>query len=134
MNNRLKILKILSGSERKFILVILTLAIIVALLEIATAASLLPFLALLSDPSSIQSNPIANFIFDDTVTLDFQKSIIIIGAISFGTLSVTSVTKIATLFVQSKFFETIRSDISIRLFDLYGRQSELPPFQARRYC
>ena len=63
MGNFRKVFDLLSSSERNKVFYLLLMIIIMALLETLGVASILPFIAVLTNPELIQTNLLINKIF-----------------------------------------------------------------------
>ena len=77
-----KLLFLLSSNERKNAALLLLLILIMALLDMIGVASVLPFIAVLTNPSLIETNFILNSIFEFTKILgveNYQQFLFFLG-------------------------------------------------------
>jgi ATP-binding cassette, subfamily B, bacterial PglK len=85
-----KILTLLTSGERKRLYILLVVMIFSAVIEVAGIASILPFLSLITNPESIQTNEILNWLY---TILDFESTnrfLIFTGIVVLGILIVSN--------------------------------------------
>jgi len=126
MQNIKKFLFLLSSHERKRAGLLLVMMLIMALFDMIGVASILPFIAVLTNPSLVETNLILNKLFQASATFgveNYQDFLFILGFIVFATL-VTSITfKALTTYAQVRFVQMREYSISKRLVEGYLRQS-----------
>ena len=126
MQNIKKFLFLLSSHERKRAGLLLFMMLVMALLDMIGVASILPFIAVLTNPSLVETNLILNKLFQASATFgveNYQDFLFILGFIVFATL-VTSITfKALTTYAQVRFVQMREYSISKRLVEGYLRQS-----------
>ena len=66
MQNFKKLLYLLSRKERKQGILLLLMILMMALLDMLGVASILPFMAVLTNPDLVETNSILNFIFQSS--------------------------------------------------------------------
>ena len=66
-----KVLKLFIPRERKRLYVLLGVMLVSGLIEVAGIASIMPFLALITNPTLIQDNSILNWLY---IILNFQNT------------------------------------------------------------
>ena len=71
MNTLKKLLFLLSAHERKRAALLLLMILIMAFLDMLGVASIMPFIAVLTNPSLIETNYILNFLFQASGTFGF---------------------------------------------------------------
>ncbi|WP_440917958.1 ABC transporter ATP-binding protein [Candidatus Pelagibacter sp.] len=120
-----KLLFLLSPAERKHAALLLIMNLIMALLEMIGVASIMPFIAVLTNPTLVETNIILNSIFKISNIFgvnDNDKFLIFLGILVF-VLLITSLTfKAATTFFQLKFVQMREYSIGKRLFEGYLNQ------------
>ena len=120
-----KLLFLLSPAERKHAALLLIMNLIMALLEMIGVASIMPFIAVLTNPTLVETNIILNSIFKFSNIFgvnDNDKFLIFLGILVF-VLLITSLTfKAATTFFQLKFVQMREYSIGKRLFEGYLNQ------------
>jgi len=120
-----KLLSLLTDSERKEAIFLLIMMLIMALLNTIGVASILPFIAVLTNPVLIETNSILNTMFEVSSFLGVknnQQFLFILGLIVFVLLIASLFFKIVTSFLQFKFVQMREYSIGKRLVEGYLRQ------------
>ena len=75
MNNLTKIIKLLTNQERKKAVYLLIMILIVAVLDAVGVASIMPFIAVLTNPDIIQTNTFLNktFVYSEILGIKTNK-------------------------------------------------------------
>lgn len=126
MNIFKKILLLMTPSERKRSLFILFLVTIMAMLETLGIASLMPFLAVLSDPSLIQDNSILYKGYQMSSSFLIKNEdqfLLLLGIISFLIIIFSSIYKVYTYYKMYQFLEMLRHSVASRLTESFLFQS-----------
>ena len=121
-----RLLYFLSYQERKQAYLLLIMIIIMALLDMLGVASILPFMAVLSNPSLIQTNIILNTAFKFLGRFGIetnQEFLLVLGGIIFVLLIISLTFKALTTYVQVRFVRMREYSISKRLVMEYLNQS-----------
>ena len=79
-----KFFRLLTQRERRNLYLLFVAVLIMAGLEVVSVASIMPFLSVASDPSSVQENTYLNWAFE---TLDFSDTDTFLVALGFGALA-----------------------------------------------
>jgi ABC-type bacteriocin/lantibiotic exporter with double-glycine peptidase domain len=120
-----KLLFLLSPPEQKRLSFLLIMNIIMALLDMIGVASILPFMAVITNISLIETNIFLNTIFQSSNIFGVktkQDFILFLGVFVF-LLLVTSLTfKILTTYVQVHFVQLLEYSIGKRLIEKYLHQ------------
>ncbi|MDB3938917.1 ABC transporter ATP-binding protein/permease [Candidatus Pelagibacter sp.] len=102
------------------------LIIIMALLEMIGVASIMPFMAVLTNPSLVETNLILNYMFKASSIFGVENNeqfLFALGVLVF-ILLVTSISfKAFTTYVQIRFVQSLQYNISRRLMEKYLSQS-----------
>jgi len=117
-----KILKLLDERERKRLYILFGAMTVSALIEVAGIVSILPFLALITNPTLINDNRYLNWLY---TTLNFQSSnrfLIFIGVMVLLILIVSNILVILTMWGVSRFTNMRNFTISRRLLSRYLHQ------------
>ena len=117
-----KILLLMTPIERKRGLLILLLVTIMAMLETLGIASLMPFLAVLSDPSLIQDNKILSKgyqLSSSFLIKDEDQFLLLLGVISFVIIILSSMYKVYTYYKMYQFLEMLRHSVASRLTESF---------------
>ena len=120
-----KILFLLTPDERKKAVLLLLMIIVMALLDMIGVASILPFMAVLTNPSLIESNIILNFMFRTSSALGVennQQFLFALGVLVFVTLLISLIFKALTHYVQVQFVHMSGYSIGNRLVIRYLHQ------------
>ena len=122
MLNTQKILFILSRKERRRGVYLFILILFMALVDMLGIASILPFIALLTNPEIINTNNILNFLYKKVsvygVTNE-QDFLILVGILVFFLLIVSIAIKAITSYFQSKYIRYCAYSLEKRLFERY---------------
>ena len=120
-----KVLFLLTPSERLQAYLLLFMILIMALLDTIGVASILPFIAVLTNPSLIETNLILNSIFQSSKIFgieNYPQFIFSLGVIVFVLLVVSLTFKAATTYIQVRFIQMCEYSISARLVESYLHQ------------
>jgi ABC-type multidrug transport system fused ATPase/permease subunit len=120
-----KLLFILTPAERKRAGLLLIITIIMALLDMVGIASILPFMAVLTNPSVVETNIIFNKIYQSSNIFGVetnQEFIFFLGVIVLALLIFSLIFKAFTVYVQVRFTEMREYSISKRLIEGYLNQ------------
>ncbi len=112
-------LRLLTAEDRRRGLSLLILIISVGLTETLAVASIIPFLAALSDPDAIRSSPLLAQIFTATAPSSTESFVLLLGTGSFFMLLISAGARSASLYATTAFIETIKLSLSQRLFERY---------------
>ena len=125
MKNLKKFSFILSPHERKRATILIAMGIITALIDMAGVASIMPFIAVLTNPDIVQINTILNTAFELTGIFGIetnQEFLFLLGIIVFIFLLFSITFKALTMYMQTRFIENIDYSICKKLVDGYLNQ------------
>ncbi len=120
-----KILFLFSIQERKYAAFILTMILVMAFLDMVGVASIMPFIAVLTNPEIISTNFFLKKLFETLKIFGVdnnQEFLFVLGILVFIILVVSIVFKATTTYVQVKFSEMCNYNISKRLIEGYLHQ------------
>ena len=120
-----KILFLLTPRERKSASLLLLMILLMALLDVIGVASILPFVAVLTNPSLIETNLILNAMFEASNIFGVknnQQFLFFLGVSVFLLLIFSLIFKALTTYVQTRFIQMRLYSISKRLFSGYLHQ------------
>jgi len=120
-----KILFLLTRKERKSAAILLIMILIMALLDMIGVASILPFMAVLTNPDIIETNIILNRIFVASNTLGVennQQFLFALGVFVFVLLVASLVFKALVTYVQLSFIQMREHSIGKRFMEGYLSQ------------
>lgn len=120
-----KILFLLSPQEIKHAILLLIMILIMALLDTIGVASILPFMAVLTNPSLVETNLILNNMFQASNAFGVennQQFLFILGIFVFILLIVSLLFKALTTYAQLRFVQMREYTIGRRLVESYLNQ------------
>lgn len=124
--NLKKLLYLLTAQERKGSGYLLTMIIIMALLDMMGVASIMPFMAVLTNPQLIETNEVLIFMFQRMEVFGVknnQQFLFSLGILVFMLLVLSLIFKALTLYVQIKFTAMREYSIGKRLVEGYLDQT-----------
>ena len=125
MGNFRKVFDLLSSSERNKVFYLLLMIIIMALLETLGVASILPFIAVLTNPELIQTNLLINKIFTYSEILGVetnQQFLFFLGLSVFFILVFSLIFKTFLIYFQLRFSSMCEYGLSKRVLKSYLNQ------------
>jgi ABC-type multidrug transport system fused ATPase/permease subunit len=120
-----KILFLLSPDERKSAGLLLIMIVLMALLDVIGVASILPFMAVLTNPDIIETNIILNSMFNFSGRFGVennQQFLFILGVLVFLLLIISLGFKALTTYAQTRFIQMRAYSIGKRLVEKYLNQ------------
>lgn len=124
MLNTLKQLwQILTPLDKRKLLLVLTLVMIMALIEAAGVVSIMPFLAVLSNPKVIESSAILKTLYELFSSNTPQQFIMYLGILSLFIVIVSTCVKILAQYASNRFSNLQRHYFATRLLKIYLQQN-----------
>jgi ABC-type multidrug transport system fused ATPase/permease subunit len=120
-----KILFLFSIQERKYAAFILMMILVMAFLDMVGVASIMPFIAVLTNPEIISTNFFLKKLFEILKIFGVdnnQEFLFVLGILVFIILVISIIFKATTTYVQVKFGEMCNYNISKRLIEGYLHQ------------
>jgi len=120
-----KLLYFLTPKERKHVLLLLVMIMMMALLDMIGVASILPFMAVLTEPSIVEENFILKNLFQALSVFGVQTSqdfLFALGVIVFMLLILTITFRAITSYLKLRFITLQQQRISKRLKESYLNQ------------
>ena len=120
-----KILFFLSPLELKKSGLLMVMILIMAIIDMMGVASILPFVAVLTNPSLIETNLILNTIFQSSSVIGIKTTeefILFLGILVFFILIFSLSFKATTIYVQARFIQMREYSIGRRLLETYLNQ------------
>lgn len=114
---------ILSPLDKRKVIYVLILVMVMAFIESAGVISIMPFLAVLSNPTVAETNPILKFFHELSGAENSQKTIIYLGCISLVIVICSTFFKIITQYAVNRFSSLQRHYFSTRLLKIYLQQN-----------
>lgn len=116
------LLSLFTPRERRIFYLVLAIIVVSAAIETVGVAAILPFLALLSDPSAIQTNGLLAFLYDFFGFTDDQSFLTFVGICVFVVFILSLLAKTATLYALARFGFMRAASLSMRLLSGYLHQ------------
>lgn len=120
-----KAMAILTKKEQARGIWVMLMVATMAIVDTLGIASVMPFLAVLGDPSMIETREPLKLLFTQAGRINIDtpyEFLILLGMISFGLILLTAVLRIVTYYLLNRFIESCRHSISARLFENYLSQ------------
>ena len=108
--------------EKKRGIKIIILVIFMGFFETLGVVSIMPFLAVIGDPNTIEKSYYLNYLFIQSEIFGIytlESFIIFLGSLSFMLIIFSSFYRIITLYILNKFTESMRYKISTKLLTIY---------------
>ncbi|WP_424930064.1 ABC transporter ATP-binding protein [Amaricoccus tamworthensis] len=116
------LIALFTSSERRIFFLLMGLIVFSALMETVGVASILPFLAILSDPSAIDTNPYLSMAYTTLGFENHQSFLLTIGICVFTVVVLNLGVKILTLYAMARFSFMRCAALSTRLLSGYLHQ------------
>ena len=120
-----KLLLLLTPHERRRAGLLLIMILIMAFLDMIGVASILPFIAVITNPSLIETNIVLNKMFQISEILGVknnQQFFFALGVLVFITLIISLIFKALTTYIQARFIRMREYTIGKRLLEGYLHQ------------
>jgi ATP-binding cassette, subfamily B, bacterial PglK len=120
-----KLLFLLTTHERKNVFILLVMILIMALIDMIGVASILPFMAVITNPDLIETNIVLNSMFQASNTFGIennQQFIFALGILLFIILITSLTFKALTVYAQVRFVQMREYSIGKRLIQEYLQQ------------
>lgn len=115
--------QILTPLDKRKLLLVLALVMIMALIEAAGVVSIMPFLAVLSNPQIIESNAILQNLYALFSSDTPQQFIMYLGMFSLVIVIISTCVKTLTQYSLNRFSSLQRHYLSTRLLKIYLQQN-----------
>lgn len=115
--------QILSPLDKRKVIYVLILVMGMAFIESAGVISIMPFLAVLSNPDIVESNYSLKLMYDFTDATSKQNFIVYLGFLSLGIVIFSTIFKILTQYAVNRFASLQRHYFSTRLLKIYLQQN-----------
>ena len=117
-----KILDLLSLREKKTGGVVLGMMLVLAFLETAGVASVMPFLAVLGQPELVETQPVLAWVYERGGFESVDRFLFLLGVGAFVMVLVSAVFRIVTTYAMTRWTQMRRYSIGARLLATYLRQ------------
>ena len=123
LNSLKQLWQILSPLDKRKVFYVLILVMGMAFIESAGVISIMPFLAVLSNPEVVASNHYLKRLYDFTGVSNTQNFILYLGFLSLIIVICSTVFKIITQYAVNRFASLQRHYFSTRLLKIYLQQN-----------
>ena len=117
-----RLLDLLDGKERRRFWLLLGMIFTMALFELAGVASIMPFLAVLSNPEIVETNALINYVYEGLGFTSTSQFLPFLGLAIFATILTGQLFKTATMYAVHRFCKLWEYGISSRLLAAYLHQ------------
>lgn len=117
-----KLIDFLTPRERRKLLFIMAMVVVMALLDVMGVASIMPFMAVAADPKLVQSNALLSRLYGILGFNEPQQFILFLGGLVFVLLVVSLTFKALTTYAQTRFSLMCEYSIGRRLIEGYLHQ------------
>ncbi len=117
-----KLFHLLSARERQRFYAVMMLALVSGMLEMASVAAILPFLAVLSDPTRVETHALLHRVFTGlgfTTTMDF---LVFLSLCVLGLVVISLCVRLVSIYAIARFANMRAYSLSSRLMENYLRQ------------
>ena len=114
-----KLLDLITFQEKKEAFLLIFLSIFMAIFDVIGVASIMPFMAVLTNPELVESNPILAFTYNALEFYNVEDFLFFLGWLVFLILVVSLSFKALNLYMMNKFTKMREYSISQRLFKSY---------------
>lgn len=123
LNSLKQLWQILSPLDRRKVIYVFILVMGMAFIESAGVVSIMPFLAVLSNPDVVESNSYLKQLYDFTGATNKQNFVLYLGFLSLFIVICSTVFKIVTQYAVNRFASLQRHYFSTRLLKVYLQQN-----------
>jgi len=117
-----KLFDLLAPSEHKNIVFVLCMILFMALIDAIGIASILPFITVLANPESVETNQFLAYLFKNLNFKSTNGFFFFLGSLVFTILLFSLVFKAASNYVQYRFVQNCEYSLSKRFFEAYMHQ------------
>ncbi|MFV5453859.1 ABC transporter ATP-binding protein [Acinetobacter towneri] len=123
LNSLKQLWQILSPLDKRKVIYVFILVMGMAFIESAGVISIMPFLAVLSNPDIVESNYSLKLMYDFTGATSKQNFIVYLGFLSLGIVIFSTIFKILTQYTVNRFASLQRHYFATRLLKIYLQQN-----------
>lgn len=119
------VVALLSAKQRLEFIRLQILVLFMTLFEVIGVISISPFMAIISDPSLIETQSVLKLLYDFSATTTEEDFIFFLGSLALIALTVSSLVSIYTVWHMAMFANRVGTDIGQRLYNYYMSESWL---------
>lgn len=114
-----KILALLNRKERWQFLTLIGAVLVMGLLQVASVASVVPFVSILSNPDSVHQSTVMRWLFNMTRFENFHAFLFLVGSLVLGIVVVSNAFTMATIWLMTHFARGTQHRLSTTLLQSY---------------
>jgi ABC-type multidrug transport system fused ATPase/permease subunit len=114
-----KVISLLDGREQRRLMVVMFGAVLMGVIEIAGVGSIMPFIAVASNPGMIESNPYLAWAYTAFSFSSARSFLMALGVLMFVFVIVRNAFSAILMYVQVRFTQSCRHSLSLKLFKCY---------------
>ena len=120
-----KIFDILDRRERRNLVILIGLMLVMGAVDVIGVASVLPFLAVVSDPSAVETNRYLSTLYELSGVTEVWSFLVLLGIAAFLFVLLSNVTRALTVYSLARFNRMRSLSLSMRLMERYLGQPYL---------
>lgn len=117
-----KALELLTPREKRRGLLVLAIVTVMAVLEVAGVASVMPFLSVMGNPKAVESNEILAWLYAALGFESRQRFLVFLGTGAFALVLFSGIFRVFAHYVMNRYIQMRRHSIAERLLETYLRQ------------
>lgn len=117
-----KVFELLTPQEKRRGALVLVIVTLMAMLDVAGVASVMPFLSVMSNPEVVKTNEFLAALFDGLGFESRQRFLLALGLAAFAVVLLSGLFRVFAHYVMNRFIEMRRHSIAERLLETYLRQ------------
>ncbi len=117
-----KALELLTPHEKRRGVLVLCIVTLMAALEVAGVASVMPFLSVVGNPAVVETNSVLASLYDGLGFQSREAFLMALGAAAFGMVLFSGLFRVFAYYVLNRFIEMRRHSVGERLLETYLRQ------------
>jgi ATP-binding cassette subfamily C protein len=117
-----RISQVLTKQEKRYAVGIALAILLTALLEVASVASILPFMEMIAAPKAVADNPFLSSIYETVGFDNYRNMLIASGAFVIALLTFANVFSVIAIWFQHRFTWYVAHHMCMRLLDTYIRK------------
>lgn len=114
-----KVISLLEGREKRRLCIVLMGAVMMGIIEIAGVSSIMPFIAVASNPRMIETNEYLNLAYTLGGFTSEQSFLIALGVLMLVFVVIRNAFSAVLMYIQVRFTQSCRHNLSLRLFEYY---------------
>ncbi len=114
-----RVITLLDKRERRRLAIVMFGAVLMGIIEIAGVSSIMPFIAVASNPGMIETNVYLHWVYTAFGFNSARSFLIALGVLMFLFVILRNAFSAVLMYVQVRFTQSCRHNLSLRLFQYY---------------